>query len=336
MRRRDLAAGIAALVPATLVGVRDSVAQARFVRIATAGSGGNYYRLGGGLAAIWNDTVEGVRASIQATGGTVQNLDLLADREVEVAYLAGSIGQQAYKNEGQFAQRPQGRYAGLRAIATVYPNPQWFLAMQWVPEIRTLRDLKGKRVSVGMQGSQFDLVHAGDAGSDEHQRGRQARPRQMPVATAIAQVCANRDDHRQGADDHRRQGSAGPLDGAGKEEVVKQVADRGQLEGLDPVGTAELRQPAAVHPRQRQGDEPEGEVAPDRLQGAGVFRQQQGADEHQPPQQPGGQCVKGSDPHGRRSVAWRAAARHSATQRRPATVSGGGVKRRWPTYSRAW
>ena len=154
MRRRDLAAGIAALVPATLVGVRDSVAQARFVRIATAGSGGNYYRLGGGLAAIWNDTVEGVRASIQATGGTVQNLDLLADREVEVAYLAGSIGQQAYKNEGQFAQRPQGRYAGLRAIATVYPNPQWFLAMQWVPEIRTLRDLKGKRVSVGMQGSQ--------------------------------------------------------------------------------------------------------------------------------------------------------------------------------------
>lgn len=124
-----------------------------FVRVATAGSGGNYYRLGSGLAAIWNDVAK-VRASIQATGGTVQNLDLLADKEVEVAYMAGSIGQLAYDNKGQFEKRPAGRYKELRAIATVYPNPQWFIAMSWAPEIKSLRDLKGKRVSVGMQGSQ--------------------------------------------------------------------------------------------------------------------------------------------------------------------------------------
>jgi uncharacterized protein len=136
-------------------GLAPSAADAtEFVRMATAGSGGNYYRLGSGLASIWNDTVENVQASVQATGGTVENLDLLADQEVEVAYLAGGVGLQAWENTGTFEDRPEGRYSGLRAIATVYPNPQWFLAMEWAPEIESVRDLEGQRVAVGMAGGQ--------------------------------------------------------------------------------------------------------------------------------------------------------------------------------------
>ena len=127
-----------------------AAADTDFIRIATAGSGGNYYRLGGGLAAIYNDVLDGSQASIQATGGSVENLDLLADQEVEVAYLTGSVGQQAFTNTGRFQDRPQGRYDGLRAIATVYPNPQWFIAID--DDITSLRDLEGKRVSVGTQG----------------------------------------------------------------------------------------------------------------------------------------------------------------------------------------
>ena len=121
------------------------------MRIATAGSGGNFYRLGGGLASILNDEIDGIQATIQATGGTVENLDLLADREVEIAYVTGSVALQAFENEGVFADRPAGRYEGLRAIATVYPNPQWFVVID--DSIQSIHDLKGKRVSVGMQGS---------------------------------------------------------------------------------------------------------------------------------------------------------------------------------------
>lgn len=128
------------------------------MRVATAGSGGNFYRLGSGLAPIGNDTVPGVRASIQATGGSVQNVDLLAEREVEISYLAGNVAELALNNEGRLTQGPKGRYAGFRAIATVYPIPQWFLAMSWAPEIRSARDLRGERVSVGMQGSQGEAV----------------------------------------------------------------------------------------------------------------------------------------------------------------------------------
>ena len=141
------------LVATTAFFPNSSAVGQEFVRIATAGSGGNYYRLGSGLSAIWNDKLN-LRASVQATGGTVENLDLLADKEVEVAYIAGSVGKKAYDNTDTFSDRPKDRYKGLRTIATVYPNPQWFIVMEWEPDIKSLRDLKGKRVSVGMRGSQ--------------------------------------------------------------------------------------------------------------------------------------------------------------------------------------
>ncbi|WP_274425260.1 TAXI family TRAP transporter solute-binding subunit [Chelativorans sp. YIM 93263] len=148
MLKKLFATGVAATLAAAMA---PQIASGQdFVRIATAGSGGNYYRLGGGLASIYNNVLEGTQASIQATGGSVENLDLLADQEVEVAYLTGSVGQQAYTNTGQFADRPEGRYEGLRAIATVYPNPQWFIAID--EDIQSMQDLEGKRVSVGTQG----------------------------------------------------------------------------------------------------------------------------------------------------------------------------------------
>lgn len=141
---------VCAAVLAGCLGLAPAANAQQFVRIATAGSGGNYYILGAGLSAILNNEI-GTQASIQATGGTVENLDLLADEEVELAYLSGGAGAQAYGNDGQFAERPEGRYKNLRAIATVYPNLEWFVAID--PSIESLRDLKGKRVAVGTQGS---------------------------------------------------------------------------------------------------------------------------------------------------------------------------------------
>lgn len=151
MMRTTLTAIAAGLVALPLAGTPQPVEAQDFVRIATAGSGGNYYRLGGGLASILNDDHENIQASIQATGGSVENLDLLADQSVEVAYVTGSVAKQAYDNDGVFSDRPEGRYDDLRAIATVYPNPQWFIVID--ESIESIHDLKGKRVSVGMQGS---------------------------------------------------------------------------------------------------------------------------------------------------------------------------------------
>ncbi len=129
-----------------------------FIRIATGGSGGNYYRIGAGMASLWNDLFPDLQVSIQATGGSGANVDLIADKEVEIAFVGANPAYEAYNNLGQWADRPEGRYKDMRFVSHGYPNPENFLAMEWAPEIKNMRDLKGKRVSIGMIGSN-DLVY---------------------------------------------------------------------------------------------------------------------------------------------------------------------------------
>ncbi|MDP6788434.1 MAG: TAXI family TRAP transporter solute-binding subunit [Rhodospirillales bacterium] len=131
-----------------------------FVRIGTAGSGGNTYRVGAGLAALFNEKLTDIKlqASVQATGGSTHNMELLANKEVEIATAGGSTAAAAYNNLRQYADKPKGRYKGVQFVSSIYPNPQWFVAMKWAPEIKSLRDLKGKRVAVGFIGSQGESV----------------------------------------------------------------------------------------------------------------------------------------------------------------------------------
>jgi len=130
-----------------------AVSAKTFIRLGTAGSGGNYYRLGAGMASLWNDLFPDLQVSIQATKGSANNVDLLADKEVEISFLSANPAYQSYNNEGQWADREKDRYKTMRFVSHVYPNPQNFVAMEWAPEIKSVRDLKGKRVSVGMIGS---------------------------------------------------------------------------------------------------------------------------------------------------------------------------------------
>ncbi len=126
----------------------------QFIRIATGGTGGNFYRLGAGIASVWNDEVEGIVASTQSTDGSPHNAELLAAGEVEVAFMGADIARDAYHTTGRFEDEEEGYYEALNFITYLYPNPQMFLVMNWAAdEIQSLRDLEGKRVSKGAIGS---------------------------------------------------------------------------------------------------------------------------------------------------------------------------------------
>ncbi|MBU8914319.1 MAG: TAXI family TRAP transporter solute-binding subunit [Spirochaetales bacterium] len=134
------------------------VSETDFVRIATGGTGGNYYRLGAGIASVWNDEVEGVVASTQSTDGSPHNAELMADGEVEIAFMGGDVARDAYNNQGRFADAEPGRYEVLNFITYMYPNPQMFIVMEWAAdEIKTIRDIVGMRVSKGAIGSLGEL-----------------------------------------------------------------------------------------------------------------------------------------------------------------------------------
>lgn len=66
-----------------------ALAATTFLNIGTGSTGGTYYPVGAAMCKIWNDKIPGLKASAQSTGGTVHNLQLLANKEAEAGFLDG-------------------------------------------------------------------------------------------------------------------------------------------------------------------------------------------------------------------------------------------------------
>jgi TRAP transporter TAXI family solute receptor len=117
--------------------------------VATGGTGGVYFPMGGGLAEIINNTVDGYSATAEVTGASVENMGLVATGDADLAIgLADTVFQ---------AQTGTGRFDGqqlemIRGIATLYANMVQIVTLE-DSGISSLEDLRGKRVSIGAPGS---------------------------------------------------------------------------------------------------------------------------------------------------------------------------------------
>ena len=126
---------------------------ATFINIGTGSTGGTYYPVGAAMAKIWNSKIKDMKANAQSTGGTAQNIQLIAKGEAEVGFADG-LYYYAYIGKGAFEGKAQ---KDLRALMPLYPEPIHFL----VPKgsaIKTVADLKGKRVSTGAVGSGTEVT----------------------------------------------------------------------------------------------------------------------------------------------------------------------------------
>ncbi|MCX7780583.1 MAG: TAXI family TRAP transporter solute-binding subunit [Negativicutes bacterium] len=124
-------------------------AEKKFVNIATGGTAGTYYPLGGAIAEILNKNVPGVNASAQSTGASVANINLLKDGKVEMAFVQNDITYYAAKGIEMFKDKA---VPGLKGIATLYPETVQIVTVEKTG-IKSIADLKGKRVAVGAAGS---------------------------------------------------------------------------------------------------------------------------------------------------------------------------------------
>lgn len=162
MNRRSLLLGAAAL-SAALTGVMSAdfaAAQQRvFVGIATGGTGGTYYPLGGMLAQLIsnNAELEGRRVSATAETGnaSVANAGLLARGEIETAFIAADILDAAFRGVNQF----DGNAApNIRALGSLYPETVQLVARAGAG-VESFGDLQGKTISSGSPGSgQWQLL----------------------------------------------------------------------------------------------------------------------------------------------------------------------------------
>ena len=117
--------------------------------IATGGTGGVYYPMGGGLAEIINNHVDGYAATAEVTGASVENMGLIATGDADIALALADTVQQAYTGTGRFEGK---QLSMVRAMGVAYANMIQIVAIEG-SGITSLQDLVGKRVSIGAPGS---------------------------------------------------------------------------------------------------------------------------------------------------------------------------------------
>jgi len=130
-----------------------ALAQQKTIAIATGGTGGVYYPLGGALANVISKNLSGYQATAEVTGGSVDNLKLIGTGQSELAFSMADAALDAFNGQDKFKS---GKVA-VRTLMVLYPNRMHVVTVEG-SGIGKMADLKGKRVSTGSPGSATEVM----------------------------------------------------------------------------------------------------------------------------------------------------------------------------------
>ena len=128
-------------------------AAAQKISIGTGGTGGVYYPMGGGIAAVLSKYVTGMQATAEVTGGSVANLQLIGTGKPYIGLTMADATLDAYKGQDKFNGKP----VAVRTLMVLYPNRMHVVSVDGTG-IKKITDLKGKRVSTGSGGSATEVM----------------------------------------------------------------------------------------------------------------------------------------------------------------------------------
>jgi hypothetical protein len=121
--------------------------------IATGGTGGVYFPLGGGLAIELSENIEGVSASAQETSASVDNMLLIGTGGADIAFVLGDTAADAVEGRADF----EGNPIDACTLGILYSNFTQVVTSTDAG-ISSIEDLRGKRVSVGAPGSGTEII----------------------------------------------------------------------------------------------------------------------------------------------------------------------------------
>ncbi len=146
------------LVVASLVGcgqgkqtgeeVGDANTQVTRVSLATGGTAGTYYPIGAAITSVITKYVPGVEATAESTGASVANLKMIQEKSVDFILSASNTAFGGYQGEDPF----ETPVSNIRGISALYPETFQFIVLD-SSNLKSLTDLKGKKVAVGAAGS---------------------------------------------------------------------------------------------------------------------------------------------------------------------------------------
>jgi uncharacterized protein len=139
-----IAVGMAALMAASAA----QAADIKFVNIATASTAGSFYPSGIAIAQLITDKLP-IRASAQSSAGSVENVDLLRNKEANIAMINNNVAIYATKGTKMFKGKA---FKGLRILAPLFVNVD-HVVVRKAADIKSLADIRGKRWALGPPGS---------------------------------------------------------------------------------------------------------------------------------------------------------------------------------------
>ena len=179
MKRITIGVALLGLACATTAFAQDSVKD-KTIAIATGGTGGIFYPLGGGFANLLSKKLDHTQATAEVTGGSVDNIKLLESGQADLGFMTGDVAADAVKGEAKF-KKP----VPLRTIVAIYSSPVHVVTIAGTG-VEKFADLKGKRISSGAPGSAseaqtFRLLEA--AGLD---KDRDVKRERLSVAESVS------------------------------------------------------------------------------------------------------------------------------------------------------
>ena len=150
--KRRVGFGIVVGMLVALVLAAPILIEAQTKKLLTIASGwvvGAYYPIAGGISRIVHTKLQGVRVTVESSGASVANAKLVAAGDADLAILQNDIAFYAWNGQLMFKDQPIRNMVG---IFSLHPEPVQILATA-ASGIKSVKDMKGKRVSIGPLGS---------------------------------------------------------------------------------------------------------------------------------------------------------------------------------------
>ena len=120
----------------------------RIVSIVTAPPGGGWYVMGGALASVINDTVPGVQAIAETSGGAEENVRLVGTGQSNLGFVISKTALQGYEGREPFNRR----FENLRMLLGNLDIGRIHVIVLDGSPLKDICELKGRRVGVGPSG----------------------------------------------------------------------------------------------------------------------------------------------------------------------------------------
>ncbi len=132
-------------------GSESKAPEKQFVTVVTGSTGGTYYPVGTIFSTLWNEKLgdQGVIASVQSSGGSVENLNMLKNGEAQMGIAMANLTLFAYEGSGKFEGN---QFEDVRFVTALWPDVTQFVVTE-DSGINSVSDLKGKAFNVGGAGS---------------------------------------------------------------------------------------------------------------------------------------------------------------------------------------